>query len=113
VLLRMSCLQQHLGTPAVAPGVDGIEAHLEPTLPPVLCAGARAAGQTEWRWVAGHLRLPFFPHDHPDTPASAHLAATLRSEQAVEVARRPKGRAPRLSQVNSKWLCCVRRVRGV
>lgn len=56
-------------------------------------AGAKAAGQLEWRWLCGRAGLPFFPHDFPDCPAAQRHAADMRRQQQEFSARRPAGRS--------------------
>ena len=58
-------------------------------------AGGRAVGQQEWRALHTHWRAPYFPYDHPYTPAGAVLAAARRAELAAVAAARPLGRARR------------------
>eukprot|EP00798_Chlamydomonas_sp_ICE-L_P017865 gene17865-24256_t len=58
--------------------------------------GVRAAGQTEWHWLSSHCGRPFFPLDHPHTPAGAAMANFQRGQHLKESALRPMGRVRKL-----------------
>ncbi|GLC46043.1 hypothetical protein PLESTB_001024500 [Pleodorina starrii] len=57
--------------------------------------GARPTGQSEWRQLAAHFRMPCFPYDHPYTPAGSRYNVEAAAELAAAASRRPRGRARR------------------
>lgn len=55
--------------------------------------GCKPAGQREWRWLSTLAKVPFFPHDAPDTPSYAEFATRAAEVNERRLKSRPKGKA--------------------